>query len=57
MESHKYQPVLAKCSDSVIGVALNTQLRSCIIKNSYIQGGGGSLNVVKLIFHTIRNCT
>ena len=38
----------------VIGVALITQATHVLNKNSNIQGR--SLNVIKLIFHTIRNC-
>ena len=39
METHKYQPVLAKCSGSVIGVALIMQLRTCVIKIVTFKGG------------------
>ena len=36
------------------GVGPITQLRTWVIKNSNIQGR--SPNVVKVIYHTIRNC-
>ena len=39
-----------------IGIAPIMQLPTCVMKYSNIQGRSSTCNVVKVIFHTIRNC-